>query len=182
MADQEQDGSQKNLINTADVSLVVAEYSALREEILKRREIEYQLITLALIAPGTIVTIGLQSRNASIMLMYPILALFLSASFIIQEVGIIESTSYILERIESKVGEDYIGFQHFRAKGARLLRIVNLLGPRAIFVGTQLLAILAGISVAKFNIVEIVLLIVASMSIILTIVLLSAKPFMFIRE
>jgi hypothetical protein len=182
MADREQNDSKEGWNMTIGFPLIVAEYSALREDIQKRREIEYQLITLALIASGTIVTIGLQSRNASIMLVYPILALFLSASFLLQELGIIESSRYIQERIESKVGEDFIGFYHFFGMGSTgLLRVANFLA-RAIFVGTQLLSVLAGISVAKFNIAEIVLLIVAILSIIFTIFLLSAKSFILKRS
>jgi hypothetical protein len=59
--------------------LLVAQYTTLRDEIVKRIEIQHQLISLALIAPGTVLAIGFQTSNASLMLIYPLLGMFLSA-------------------------------------------------------------------------------------------------------
>ena len=132
MTVQDQSGTSKDEINSENVSLIIAEYTALREEILKRLEIDHQLIALALIAPGTILTIGFQTRNASIMLVYPILALFLSAIWVINETGIIEKGIYIRDHIESRVGENNIGWQHFKSsQSLGTFRTISLVGSRA---------------------------------------------------
>ena len=61
------------------VNLVLAEYHTLRDEILKRIELQQQVLSLALIVPGTIAAFGLQTKNAAIILLYPLFALFLAA-------------------------------------------------------------------------------------------------------
>ncbi len=115
MTVQESSGSPRDAVATDNLSLVITEYNALREEILKRIEIDHQLIALALIAPGTLLTIGLQVRSASIIFVYPFLALFLSMIWVLNETGIHEAGEYIRDRIESKVGENCIGWQHYRS-------------------------------------------------------------------
>ena len=59
--------------------MLAAEYTSLREEIIKRIEIQHQLLSLALIAPGTVLAIGFQSGSASLLFVYPVLGMFLSA-------------------------------------------------------------------------------------------------------
>ena len=44
--------------------LQIALYTSVREEIVKRIEIQHQILSLAIIAPGTILTIGFQTSNA----------------------------------------------------------------------------------------------------------------------
>jgi hypothetical protein len=74
---QEKSNKPKDTITNESLSLIIAEYNAMREEILKLVENQHQILSLSLIAPGTILAIGFQTRNASIMYLYPILALFL---------------------------------------------------------------------------------------------------------
>jgi len=62
-----------------DHTFLVAEYQALRDEIIKRLEIQQQLHLFALVAFGTFLTIGFQSKTVTIPLLYPILALFLAS-------------------------------------------------------------------------------------------------------
>ena len=63
------------------VDFLIAEYSALREEILKRTELQHQLILAALVAVGTFLSVGLETNSVLIMLLYPILALFLATAW-----------------------------------------------------------------------------------------------------
>lgn len=172
MTAQEQSNSPKEIINTAFIPLIVAEYTALREEILKIEEAQHQIISLAFIAPGTILAIGFQTRNASIMLVYPILALFLSAVWLSNSHGMSKIGTYIKSSIESKVGVDYIGWEHFNAGTIEPFRIIGFLGFRGIFIVTELLTIVAGISLTKFSMIEDVLLIAAIMSSVLGIIML----------
>jgi hypothetical protein len=172
MTVQKKSNSPKEIINTASIPLVIAEYNALREEILKIEDAQHQIISLAFIAPGTILAIGFQTRNASIMLVYPILALFLSAVWLSNSHGMSKIGAYIKSRIESKVGVDNIGWEHFNAGTIEPFRLIGFLGFRAIFIVTELITILAGISLTKFSMIENVLLIAAFMSFVLSIIML----------
>jgi hypothetical protein len=60
---------------------MLAEYNALRDELLKRAEFQQQILSLTLVIFGTILTFGLQVHSASIILLYPLLSLFLAASW-----------------------------------------------------------------------------------------------------
>src|SRR5689334_19293985 len=69
-----------NPVRTTDTTITVTEYNALRSTVIKRLEFRYQILNLILIVAGTFLTIGLQKDNpSSILLVYPILALFLTA-------------------------------------------------------------------------------------------------------
>ncbi len=146
--------------------LVVAEYTALREEILKLTDIQHQLVTLMLISFGTILTVGLQAQNASIILTYPVLALFLAIIWLNNAHGIDMLGSYIQNNIEIKVGLENIGWEN-RSRDSRIPHsLMAFWGARGIFSITQLLALIAGISVLTPGTLPIILLISAILSII----------------
>jgi len=170
---QEQSNTPKETITNESLSLIIAEYNAMREEILKLVENQHQILSLSLIAPGTILAIGFQTRNASIMYLYPILALFLAAIWLSNSHGVHKIGAYIKNRIELKVGANNIGWEHFRSENLDPNRIVSFLSFRAIFIVAELLAIIAGISLSGFDTIEIILLIVAIISCILTILILT---------
>ncbi len=87
--------------------LVVAEYTTLRDEIVKRIEIQHQLISLALIAPGTVLAIGFQTSSASLMLVYPLLGMFLSAVWLSNSFAIYDIAAYLRSHIQPDMGEDH---------------------------------------------------------------------------
>ena len=88
MAPQKRNDTQREVITAESFSLITTEYNAMREEILKLEENQHQIISLSLIAPGTILAIGFQTGNASIMYLYPILALFLAAIWLSNSHGV----------------------------------------------------------------------------------------------
>jgi len=55
--------------------------------ILKRIEIQRQLVSFALIAPGTVLALGFQINGLSLMLIYPLLGMFLSAVWLSKRHG-----------------------------------------------------------------------------------------------
>jgi hypothetical protein len=173
MAPQKRNDTPKEAITAESFSLITTEYNAMREEILKLEENQHQILSLSLIAPGTILAIGFQTRNASIMYLYPILALFLAAIWLSNSHGVHRIATYIKNRIEAKVGIDNIGWEHFHAETIEPYQFIGFLGFRAIFIVTELLAIVAGISLSRFNAIEILFLIVAITSCILTILILT---------
>ena len=94
--------------------LLVAEYTALRDEIVKRIEIQHQLVSLALIAPGTVLAIGFQTSSASLMLLYPLLGMFLSAVWLSNSFALHDIAAYIANQIRSRVGANLSIWEHFR--------------------------------------------------------------------
>ena len=154
--------------------LLIAQYTSVRDEIVKRIEIQHQLLSLALIAPGTVLGIGFQTRNASLMLLYPLLGMFLSAAWLSNSFAIYDIADYIQSEIQPRVGEGFKIWEDFRASiDTRHLAILHFLGTRGLFIGTGLLTLLAGIALAKFDNSQTIYLIVGIVSIILTIILLS---------
>jgi len=91
---------QISLQNIDDKDFAIAEYSALRDEILKRIELQNQILNLTLILAGTVVSVGFQLNNGPIMLLiYPPIALVLSSGWEqnnlrIRQIGILYSRDY----------------------------------------------------------------------------------------
>src|SRR3972149_6861285 len=79
-----------------EIDFLLAEYAKLRDEILKRTEIQHQLISLALVATGTFLAMG----SVTAKLTYPVLALFLSIAWVKSDIRIGQLGMYIKEEIE----------------------------------------------------------------------------------
>lgn len=94
--------------------LVVAEYTALREEILKRIEIKQQVNTIVVAAFGATIALGLQYKEATLILLYPILLPLFSVVWSTNERRAREIGSYIRTQIEEKCGEG--GWESLRHK------------------------------------------------------------------
>lgn len=157
----------------ADEMLTV-EYTSLREEIIKRIEIQHQLLSLALIAPGTVLAIGFQTTNASLLFIYPVLGMFLSAVWLANSVAIYDIANYIKSQIKPRVGDDKSIWEHSRTSlDTRRVSVLHFWGTRGIFIGTELLALFAGITLAKFNTAQIIFLIIGIISTALTAFMLS---------
>jgi hypothetical protein len=101
---------------------LLAEYSQLRSEILKRSEIQHQLISIALVALGAFISVGLKD-SPSALLAYPILAMFLSAAWSYNDLQIAQIGIYICYRIENKLIGDSLGWEHFIKSGRAGKRI-----------------------------------------------------------
>jgi hypothetical protein len=147
---------------------LLAEYAKLRDEILKRTEIQHQLISLALIATGTFLAID----SVTAKLTYPVLALFLSIAWVQSDIRIGQLGMYIKERIEGRLGN--IGWEHFHTPLRDLGKIRSLahFAARGILCGTQILILLVSLLTTNFSTLNKVLLCLDSVVIILTIILL----------
>ena len=154
--------------------LMVAEYTSLRNEIVKRIEIQHQLISLALIAPGTVLAIGFQTSSASLMLVYPLLGMFLSAVWLSNSFAIHDLAAHLQNHIQTHMGDDYRTWEQARTStDTRHLGLLHFWGTRGLFIGTELLALLSGITLAKFDVAQILFLIVGILSSILTVIVLA---------
>ena len=122
--------------------LRLAEYSALRVEILKRTDIQHQLLSLSIIALGTFVTFGLED-SPTLLLVYPILAAFLSASWSHHDIRIGQIGQFIRDYHEKKFFGKENGWEsvHPSSEAGRLVGHRGRLASRGILVGSQILAI-----------------------------------------
>lgn len=172
MAIQEETQFIDERVSSETLSIVLAEYNNLRAEILKRIELRHQLISLALVAPGTIIAVGFTSHNAFLVLSYPILVCFLSGVWVANTQGVREISHYIKTSVEPKLGKNNVGWEHYHLIASRPFRLVGILGSGFIFILTQLLCIFAGITLVTFTITEKILLFFAILSVIASIIML----------
>src|SRR5260370_8962433 len=96
-------GQQGGATKAADRTnpLVAAEYKALRDEILARLGVRYQLLNLTLISAGTLLGAGLSAKSAPFLLVYPILGLFLAAGWAHNGDAIVQMARYIRDELEA---------------------------------------------------------------------------------
>jgi hypothetical protein len=157
-------------------AFLLAEYAALRAELLKRIELQHQVISLTLIVFGTMLSFGLQVRSSSIVLLYPVLALFLAASWAHNGRAIRDMVIYIKDQVEAAVGGNNFGWEHRARPHRRLLGRLDFLSARGIFAGTALLATLVAIPLARVDAINIFLFVIAIASTIGSITLLRFFP------
>jgi hypothetical protein len=124
------------------VQFLLAEYAQLKGEILKRSEFQHQLISIALVALGALVSVGLKDAPIAV-LAYPMLALFLAAAWIYNDGQIAQLGIYIQYRIEEKLIGEGLGWEHaIKADPAspiigKRIRIAT----RGILIGSEIMAI-----------------------------------------
>lgn len=137
----------------SDIShdLIIAEYTALRDEILRHTDIQHQLITIALLTFGTLMAAGIQFKNTSIILIYPILALFLCANWFSYAYGVDMLGHYIESHIEVTVGTKNIGWESHSRGHSIPHSLLVFLSARGIFPVTQVIALIVGVSLIDFN-------------------------------
>lgn len=142
-------------LTTDERKLFLAEYRELRAEIVKRIDIQHQLISIAVIAPGTLLAVGIQSHSALLVLLYPVFAMFLSAAWSHNGRRAWTIGHYLSQRIEAFGATDFMAWEgYFRdLSNKRRMGRLNFFASQGIFVGTQLLAILVGASMARLDVV-----------------------------
>ena len=135
-------------------AFALAEYSALRSELLKQSDYQHQSIQLAFIAAGTFFSINSQFGIQPILLLaYPILALFLSLGWAKSAIRINRINTYIRENIETRVEGG--GWEIFLSSKTRdIKRSMNVFYARGAFIGTQLVALLLALPQLDFSNLE----------------------------
>jgi hypothetical protein len=140
-----------------------AEFRALREEIVKRLELESQVIYLLLFSAGTILAVGVQgltgSRGSgnsaaalvtSVLFVFPIVAFFLAAIWAQHDLRIGQIRAYIRDKIETYQSgwESYRNDQKVTATvlGIRL----GTLGARGAFLSAQVASLALAVSYFTF--------------------------------
>jgi hypothetical protein len=80
---------------------MLAEWNGLRAEIIKRMEIRPQILLLAFIVAGTLITFGAQPTTpVLVLLLYPLLSVFLALAWMHNDMRISETAEFIREKIE----------------------------------------------------------------------------------
>jgi hypothetical protein len=133
-----------------DPTLVAAEYSNLRAEILKRVEIRYQLLALSITIFGALLAFVSQTKDVISLFFYPMLALFFAISWRSNQQDIWKLSDYIKKHIEDKVGQENIhweGYSNLRGDKSSAQKYLSF-GSKGVFVITELFAILIGIILA----------------------------------
>ena len=156
----------------------LSEYASLREEMLKRIELQHQIITLALVAVGTFITIGTHpNSDALILLIYPIFASFLAVGWYQHNLRIKRIGDYIREKIESKVLAG--GWEQHRTNITAKIKVsATVISASGTFAGTQLLTIVLAIPKLVFSEIELWLLLADGLAIVLTILAVRRRPLM----
>jgi hypothetical protein len=122
-------------------TLMVAEYTMLREEIVKRIEIQHQLLSITLLAAGALLGIGAQSALPSsgvALQIYPILALYLSVAWAHNGARVVTISGYL--RVLEAKSRGELGWESFVHRHASP-PTRSILAARGIFVTTQILAL-----------------------------------------
>jgi hypothetical protein len=160
-----------------DKAIILEEYQALRNEVLKRIEFRYQLINLIIVVSGTFFSVGIQSNvSNSILLVYPILALFLISGWVYNGLILRQIGNYIRENIETNITElrweSYLKEQRGKFKSHSPFGMLGTLSTSGIVLTTQVLAV--GIALLKFKPMptDIALLACSLVAIILTLIII----------
>lgn len=82
---------------------LLEEYRMLRADIQQRINFRFQIFNLLLVVLGAVWSVGLDKGNVHILLVYPVLALFLTLSWIHQGMVMIKLSRYLLEELEPKL-------------------------------------------------------------------------------
>lgn len=126
---------------------LLEEYKTLRNDIQQRIQFRFQVFGLLLVAMGALFPLGLQGKSPSPMplLIYPIVAMFLTLSWVHQGVIMIKLARYIRDEIEPKLPglawEQTINRESKRFSGFSLL---GTFATSGLIVISQILAITLG--------------------------------------
>lgn len=161
------------------IQFAVAEYNALRNEILKRSEFRYQIVSLTLLIAGTILTFGLQPSSPSYVLFaFPILACFLAGVWAHNVLLSRKIVAYITEHIEGKF--EGLGWSTFSEKQIySFLWLSGIISTSGIFLGTEIITLVLGLLKSTFTTIDIVLISIDSIAILITLPVLrstTVKP------
>ena len=151
---------------------IIAQYNALRAEIMKRSGFRYQILSLTLVIAGSILTFGLQpTSQPQVFFVYPILGCFLAAIWAHNVTSPRRLATFIRQNIESRF--DGWGWEtEMETKGYTMSWLSGIIASSGIFLGTELIALLLGLLKSSFTTIDIVLIVLDSLAIFITIIML----------
>ncbi len=155
-------------------AFLLNQYLALRDEIIKRMEIQNQIISLMLIAGGTFISLGIERQSTTLILATPVLALFLASFWTNHDVRVRHIGLYIRRYIEEKFLDVNTGWEGVGGtSGTKYLsRHLSIFASQGIFIGIQLLSIFAALITTKFSLEDQILFAVDTIFVLITIPLM----------
>jgi hypothetical protein len=129
--------------------LVVAEYVALRNEVLKLGELQAQAVALAVVGFGTIVTVAAQTDRGELSFVYPLLSVVLGATWLNHAHGIDRFASY-LRRMKAKSNGKF-DWEHYVQRTPLRFGNFGAWAMRGIFPGTALAATGIGLAIVSYS-------------------------------
>ena len=133
-------------------NFLLAEFSALRDEISKRLSFQHQLIVISLVVAGTFFSLSFNSESdPKIIYIYPVIALFLASGWAYNNIRLKQIGLYIKNNIESNIingGWETYRIEHLHSNNI-IRHSMSVIFGRGIFIGTQL--IFLTLSLFKFG-------------------------------
>ncbi|MFI7388428.1 hypothetical protein [Streptomyces sp. NPDC049813] len=154
--------------------LLVAEYTKLREEIIKLTDLQYQLVSLTVIAFGTVLSIGFQTQQAPIVLVHPLVSLILGLTWLHHTFRIHRIAAYIRTEVEQKVGLRTLGWEHFVQRTPLRPGRASYWSLRAVFPASSVLALASAGTLATAEPETLVLFILSGLATVVTAVVFFA--------
>jgi hypothetical protein len=141
---------------------LLQQFAKLREEIYQRTAVQQQLVTIAVLGAGAVLTVGAQASaqfGVPALLLYPPLAMFLAVAWSTQYAAIRTMGAFIAEQEEVFLGTDAerLGWESglrqtsFGGQSRRAL-LSGWLDAKGIFVGLQLLPLAMAIARSGFSV------------------------------
>jgi hypothetical protein len=135
--------SQSDQFSAMERDFLLAQYTSLREEVLKRIEVQHQLVLGALLALGTMLTVSTQSSSSSSLLFYPYLSLFLALAWSQNDTRNRQIAEFLSSNEERLLSDIALGWEHARTSSRLwIFGSRKVFAARGIFVGSQLLTLL----------------------------------------
>lgn len=132
-------------------NVILAEYSALRDEIVARINLRHQMLVIALTLLGLLMAFGIKDTNEKeismhLFLLYPILCMFLAMGWAHTDYRLGELGTYIRETIETKfLGIGWEHYIHARSQPFKRSFKVQEMAAIGIFVGVEVLSLLVAL-------------------------------------
>ena len=111
--DHKENHTQQGELTSDGTDFLLAEFQVQRAEILKRVELQHQLLVFTITALGGLLAVAISAKSAFFLLLYPGLALFLALAWAYNSRRVKEMQLY-LAWLESKAGFKDIGWERFR--------------------------------------------------------------------
>ena len=135
--------------STDSPQFMIAQYQSLRDEIIKRIEMEHQLVGLAMIAAGTVLAAGVQGNRAYIILLLPPITFFLATAWAQNDRRIREISTFIRSQIESRADQKVLWWETYKGTREGMSGSLNLVAANSLFIGIQMMAFILGASLSK---------------------------------
>ncbi|MCK2241769.1 MULTISPECIES: hypothetical protein [unclassified Crossiella] len=136
--------------------MAIAEFTALRAELLKHIELQFQLVGVSVVALGTILSVGYQTKNAAIMSLYPVLAMILGLYWLNLAHAIMRCGTYIKTYLEPRMPAGHIGWEHYIRRNPLRYDALGYWGVRGTFLGGSVATVLSTLGIIQWSASDIV--------------------------